>query len=497
MKRFLSVLTALVIIITAIPFGIINASAAAYNATAALDFAEKNWDSGVELCAGFVSNCLRAGGIDVMERSVKNLYDALKDTHGKAYVLKTNGPYIYMSENVGKLSAGDPVFYYCNSCKSFDHTVLCGGCDEAGRMTDYAHNNPHHNVTTYNYWGCNNWTIYSVHVANDSNPAAKTLSVQYNVNGGSIKSDKYKSVSGRIYESDKLTCFSQEMEYDKSVSGGLINASEFGIYKTGYEFAGWGTEAGGGKVFSDSASVKPSDLSTRIKNESCTVELYAQWKPCTYTVTYNANGGNGAPSSQTKTYGQALKLSDKKPNRSGLEFAGWNTRSDGKGTTYKAGGSYTANSDVTLYAVWSKDHVHSYVKESSTPATCVEFGYASYACKCGYGYTETIQPLGHSVHWVYTQRPTIYKTGVGYEECTRCKTRDPGNTTIAKATADVNSDGRVNSSDAVCILLYATGDSGAIVGERALLNADTNGDGLINSSDALTVLRISVGDIKL
>ena len=73
----------------------------------------------------------------------------------------------------------------------------------------------------------------------------------------------------------------------------------------------------------------------------------------TYTVKYNANGGSGAPSSQTKTYGKTLTLSSTKPTRTGYTFSHWDTKSDGSGTNYSPGGSYTANAAVTLYARWS------------------------------------------------------------------------------------------------------------------------------------------------
>lgn len=72
-----------------------------------------------------------------------------------------------------------------------------------------------------------------------------------------------------------------------------------------------------------------------------------------YTISYNANGGTGAPSSQTKTYGTALTLSSTKPKRTGYTFSKWNTNSGGTGTNYNAGASYTANSGVTLYAQWT------------------------------------------------------------------------------------------------------------------------------------------------
>lgn len=72
-----------------------------------------------------------------------------------------------------------------------------------------------------------------------------------------------------------------------------------------------------------------------------------------YTVSYNANGGNGAPSSQTKYYGKTLTLSSNVPTRDGYTFAGWGTSADATGVSYSAGGSYTSNSSITLYAVWT------------------------------------------------------------------------------------------------------------------------------------------------
>lgn len=72
-----------------------------------------------------------------------------------------------------------------------------------------------------------------------------------------------------------------------------------------------------------------------------------------YTVSYDANGGSGAPSSQTKWYGQTLTLSSTAPTKSGYKFIGWATSSTATTAAYAAGGSYTSNSAVTLYAVWS------------------------------------------------------------------------------------------------------------------------------------------------
>lgn len=82
-------------------------------------------------------------------------------------------------------------------------------------------------------------------------------------------------------------------------------------------------------------------------------QTYTVPKP-TYTISYNANGGSGAPSNQTKTYGTDLTLSSTIPTREGYIFIGWSISSTATEATYQAGGKYTANSAATLYAVWER-----------------------------------------------------------------------------------------------------------------------------------------------
>ena len=77
-------------------------------------------------------------------------------------------------------------------------------------------------------------------------------------------------------------------------------------------------------------------------------------EPSTYTVTYNANGGSGAPSAQTKTHGKNLTLSGTQPTRSGYTFMGWAENASATTAQYQAGASFTDNKNVTLYAVWKQ-----------------------------------------------------------------------------------------------------------------------------------------------
>ena len=78
----------------------------------------------------------------------------------------------------------------------------------------------------------------------------------------------------------------------------------------------------------------------------------AQWTVNTYTITFNANGGNGGPSTQAKTHGQTLTLSTDTPTKAGYTFQGWSASSTATSAEYSAGGSYIDNSNITLYAVW-------------------------------------------------------------------------------------------------------------------------------------------------
>ncbi len=74
-----------------------------------------------------------------------------------------------------------------------------------------------------------------------------------------------------------------------------------------------------------------------------------------YTVSYNANGGTGAPASQQKDYGATITLTSQKPQRDGYTFLGWSTTSSSTVAQYSAGGSYSADENRTLYAVWTKN----------------------------------------------------------------------------------------------------------------------------------------------
>ena len=88
--------------------------------------------------------------------------------------------------------------------------------------------------------------------------------------------------------------------------------------RTGFNFLGWNTMADGtGDTYAAGATYTANAAAT----------LYAQWEDIRehYTITYDANGGTGAPEAQTKIEGEDLTLSSIVPTREGYKFMGWST----------------------------------------------------------------------------------------------------------------------------------------------------------------------------
>lgn len=112
--------------------------------------------------------------------------------------------------------------------------------------------------------------------------------------------------------------------------------------RTGYTFQGWSTSN------DSSVEYQPGQHYGGDAN----LTLYAVWSVNTWTVSYNANGGSGAPGNQTKVYGQTLTLSSTRPTRNLYNFIGWGTSSSSTTPSYQPGGAYTNNASITLYAIW-------------------------------------------------------------------------------------------------------------------------------------------------
>ena len=106
-----------------------------------------------------------------------------------------------------------------------------------------------------------------------------------------------------------------------------------------YVFSGWDTEDG---IMGD------NDLTIKGSWK------YDKINPETFTLNYDANGGNGTMTDKDSPYvnNSQAKVLDNEFTRSNYRFTGWNTKADGTGDSYKAGDMIKMTANMTLYAQW-------------------------------------------------------------------------------------------------------------------------------------------------
>ena len=123
--------------------------------------------------------------------------------------------------------------------------------------------------------------------------------------------------------------------------------------RRGYTFSGYFDAKTGGNPYynADGTSARNWD------KENGQQTLYAQWTPNTYTVQFNANGGEGSMDNQEFTYDAELQpLVPNTFTKAGCTFSEWNTAADGSGTSYanqQQVSNLATEGTITLYAQWS------------------------------------------------------------------------------------------------------------------------------------------------
>ena len=165
----------------------------------------------------------------------------------------------------------------------------------------------------------------------------------------------------------------------------------------------------------------------------------------TYAVTYNANGGTGAPSTQYKTHGTALTLSTTKPTKASTSpgnytvtlnanggtcssasltakrttaytFSTWNTNSSGTGTSYASGASYTTNAALSLYAIYSSSTTTASVTLPTPTRDGYDFmGWAT-STSATSGSTGSYKPSGNvTLYAIWGAKGLIYIGNEAYQ----------------------------------------------------------------------------------
>ena len=131
-----------------------------------------------------------------------------------------------------------------------------------------------------------------------------------------------------------------EMKSQAPVNYGTAVAVQADPTKTGYTFSGWKVEG---------ATAKNGKFTMPDNNVTITGSFSAN----TYTVTFNANGGEGSMADQSFTYDAEQDLAANGFTRTGWRFTGWKLGN----TTYTDGHAVSnltaeANGTVTLEAQW-------------------------------------------------------------------------------------------------------------------------------------------------
>lgn len=126
--------------------------------------------------------------------------------------------------------------------------------------------------------------------------------------------------------------------------------------RRGYEHIGWADKA-------DAAAAKYTggEPITLTKDDPAKT-IYAVWMPF-FELKYDANGGTGAPDSQTRTASHptvnqvTFTVRDQIPTKEGYTFKGWADSSTATTAQYQPGGTIAVkhtDSPKTVYAVWEE-----------------------------------------------------------------------------------------------------------------------------------------------
>ena len=243
----------------------------------------------------------------------------------------------------------------CSPSNASDMTVtwsLSNGCATISREWNDTYNNVYRNGVDIQ--GVSPGTVTLTATANDGSGVSKSVSIKvtnptytyclnFDMNGGEGGPDDMRQDAG-----DKTSNLKFTIPYDKPT-------------RSGYTFAGWSKTSN-----ASTASYQPGDSIYVDYND---VTLYAVWKENKQNyyayLNYNANGGSGAPSSQSDSIyassasgSKTFTISSTKPTRSGYEFQGWSTSSGSSTASYQPGSTISVSygSSVTLYAVWKQTY---------------------------------------------------------------------------------------------------------------------------------------------
>ncbi|GMO66406.1 MAG: hypothetical protein Ta2A_14610 [Treponemataceae bacterium] len=158
------------------------------------------------------------------------------------------------------------------------------------------------------------------------------------------------------------------VDTNKYIAGDKANVlgNSGNLAKSNYNFVAWNTKADG------TGTAYPADNTVTVGNAD--IVLYASWSRITaLRVTYDKNSGDGDIPFDNTEYdpGDTVTVLDNTDTlaRSGYRFDGWNTKTNGSGTTYQSGKTFTITKNTTLYVKWTPVYAVTYSGNNNTDGT--------------------------------------------------------------------------------------------------------------------------------
>ena len=289
----------------------------------------------------------------------------------------------------------------------------------------------------------------------------------------------FSPVTISYYKNDETS----EVKTSQAIRNKAYTLEENTYEREGYVFKEWNTSANGkGTSYSNKETI------SQVKGS---MSLYAIWTPITYTIEFQANGGEGSMTNQTILYDESISLKKNTYEREGYQFSTWNTKSDGSGTSYKnqeeiKNLTTKDQEKIILYAIWQEENIvqsekyqiddkNNYINSIKENTSIEEF-QKNLEVKEGY----TIEINTKEKNILYTGSTTkILK----------------GNQVIVEFTnvvlGDVNGDGVVNSGDLFRLRQYLL--NMVNLQNAYWIAADANSDQNVNSGDLFRIRQHLLG----
>lgn len=235
------------------------------------------------------------------------------------------------------------------------------------------------------------------------------------------------------------------------------------LYKNGHRFVGWGETITAGTILT--GSYTPT---TRIK-------LIPQWSPNIYVVSFDADGGTGAPTNATVNYtfgttGLAVNSTYNSGTlaKTGYTFAGWSATRGGAAVA----NPYSPTGSVTLFARWTAGtFAITFDSNTATTGTLANLSITAGTAKnlsgntfskTGFTFTGwNTSPNGGGTAYAQLASVTLYGNTTLYAQWRILGPGGPsvaavsaGNTSVAVTVAGATISGSVGAADSFTVQTY-------------------------------------------